>query len=125
MAVDKVAANRFIKHAITQAVRSQGQPSVEPASQGLTPGPSKTPVQPAPVGATNKMLARAEWEKQVKTAAEEEEEDLEIFEETERNADAEADIEMGDNLKAPASTSLSVETGEAIPQSQQPGMSTS
>jgi len=117
MAVDKAAANRFIKHAITQAVRSQGQPSAEPASQGPTPGPSKTPIQPVPAGATSKMLARAEWEKQVRTAAEEEEEDLEVFEETERNADAEADVEMGDEVPA--------QTGETAPQPQQSGMSTS
>jgi len=121
MAVDKAVANRFIKHAISQAVRSQGHPSVGSTGQGPTPGPSKTPVQPAPAGATSKMLARAEWEKQVRTAAEEEEEDLEVFEETERNADADADVMMGD--KVPASTSLPVETGETAP--QRPGMSSS
>ena len=122
MAVDKVAANRFIKHAISQAVRSQGQPSAELVNQGPTPGPSKAPVRPAPAGATNKMLARAEWEKQVRTAAEEEEEDLEVFEETQGNAGEDADVEMGD--KASASTSLPAEAEETTPQ-QQPGMSTS
>jgi len=67
------------------------------------------------------MLARAEWEKQVRTAAEEEEEDLEVFEETERNADA--DVEMGD--KGPVSITFPVETEETAPLPQQPGMSTS
>ena len=55
------------------------------------------------------MLARAEWEKQVRMAAEEEEDDLAVFQETEESADADADVEMADG-KAPA---------------RQPGMSSS
>ena len=121
MAIDKAAANRFIKHAITQATRAQGQPSTEPADRGPTPGPSKIPVQPAPAGATNKILARAEWEKQVKEAAGEEEEDLEVFEETEGYANADAEVEMIDD-EAPAPASLSVGTRETAPSEQQPGM---
>lgn len=121
MAIDKVAANRFIKHAIAQATRTQGQPSVEPAGQEPTPGSSKIPAQPVPAGATNKMLARAEWEKQVKGAEGEEEEDLEVFEETEGYTNADADVEMIDN-EAPAPTSLSVGTEETTRSEQQPGM---
>jgi len=121
MAIDKVAANRFIKHAIAQATRTQGQPSTEPADQEPTPGSSKIPARPVPAGATNKMLARAEWEKQVKEAEEEEEEDLEVFEETEGYANADADVEMID-AEAPAPTSLSAGTGETTPSEQQPGM---
>jgi len=121
MTVDKVAANRFIKHAITQATRTQGQPSTEPADHQPTPGPSGIPARPVPAGATNKMLARTEWEKQVKEAAEEEEEDLQVFEETDGYANAEADVEMI-NDEAPAPTSLSVGTGETTPSEQRPGM---
>jgi hypothetical protein len=123
--IDKAAANRFIKHAISQAVRSQGQSSTEPpaADQPPTPGPSSgTPARPTPAGATNKMLARVEWEKQVKAATEEEEEDLEVFEETEGNATADADIEMTED-KASLPTYLHVEAGETTLSEQQSGMS--
>ena len=124
MSIDKAAANRFIKSAIAQAVRTQGQPSAEPANEEPTPGPSRIPAQPVPAGATNKMLARAEWEQQVKDAVEEEEEDLEVFEETEDHANAEADVEMIDN-EAPAPLSLSTGTAKAALHEQQPGMSVS
>ena len=71
-AVDKAAANRFIKHAIAQ-VRDQRTP-------GELPGPSNThirfdadgnaPASPAvrssiPVRVTSKMLARQEYEKKL------------------------------------------------------------
>jgi hypothetical protein len=68
------------------------------------------------------MLARVEWEKQVKAATEEEEEDLEVFEETEGNATADADIEMTED-KASLPTSLPVEAGETTLSEQQSGMS--
>lgn len=122
MTIDKAAANRFIKHAITQATRAQGQSSADPVDQEPSPGSSKVHVQPAPVGATNKMLARTEWEKQVREAAEEEEEDLEVFEETEGHANTDADVEMV-NDKAPASTSLPAGTGETSKPQKKPGMS--
>ena len=117
-AIDKAAANRFIKHAISQAVRTQGQTS-EPTDQEPTPGPSKIHVQAqsVPAGATKKMLARAEWEKQVQVAAEEEEEDLEIFEEAEGQAIADADVEMTDD-KASAPP-LPVRAGETGALSEQ------
>lgn len=122
MTIDKTAANRFIKHAITQAIRPQDQPS-QPADQGPIPGPSKSQAQPVPTGAASKILARARWEKQVQEAGEEEEEDLEIFEEAEGSANADADIEMTDD-KASASTPLPTVPGEAsISSEQQPGMS--
>ena len=122
MPVDKAAANRFIKRAIAQAVRTQGQPSAEPSSEEPTPGPSRIPAEPVPAGAANKMLARAEWEKQVGEAAEEEEEDLEVFEETEDHANAEADVEMIDK-ETPAPTSLSAGAAKPALPEQQPGMS--
>jgi hypothetical protein len=68
------------------------------------------------------MLARVEWEKQVKAATEEEEEDLEVFEETEGNATADADIEMTED-KASLPTYLHVEAGETTLSEQQSGMS--
>jgi len=119
MAIDKTAANRFIKHAIAQAIQPQGQSSTEPGDQDPAPGPSRIPAQPIPAGATTKMLARAEWEKEVKEAAEEEEEDLEVFEETDGNANADPDVEMVDD-RVSAQTTLPVET--TLPE-QQSGMS--
>ena len=120
-AIDKAAANRFIKHAIAQAVRAQGQSS-EQTDQEPTPGPSNIQAQPAPVGAANKMLARAEWEKQVQEAAEEEEEDLEIIEEAEGHAIGSADVKMTDD-KVLAPISLPVEVGETdVLSEQQSGM---
>ncbi|KAF9650346.1 hypothetical protein BDM02DRAFT_3093411 [Thelephora ganbajun] len=124
MAIDKAAANRFIKHAIAQATLAQDQSSAEPIDQQPTPGPSRLPVQPVPVAATSKMLARAEWERQVKEAAEEEEEDLEVFEDTEGYANADTDIEITDDKRS-AQTSLPVGTGEATLSEQQLGMSIS
>ena len=105
-------------------MRTQGQPSAEPTADqdhGPTPGSSKALPQPVPVGATNKMLARAEWEKQVEEAADEEESDLEVFEEAEGNADADADIQMTDE-KASEQISLPVGTGEPTLTEYQPGM---
>ena len=69
------------------------------------------------------MAARAEWENQVRAVAEEEEEDLEVFEETEDNANPDVDIEMTDD-KASASKPLPVGM-EATSSKQQPGMSIS
>jgi len=116
MAIDKAAASRFIKHAIAQATQAQDQSSTEPGDRGPTPGPSRIPAQPIPAGATTKMLARAEWEKEVKEAAEEDEEDLEVFEETEGGANANADD------RTSAHTSLPVDTGETTLPEQQSGM---
>lgn len=124
MTIDKAAANRFIKRAIAQAVRTQGQPSAEPANEEPTPGPSRILAQPVPAGATSKMLARVEWEKGVKEAEEEEEEDLEVFEETEDQANAEADVEMIDD-ETPAPPSLSAGVAETALPEQRPGMSVS
>lgn len=110
MAVDKAAANRFIKSAIAQAVRVKDQPP-QPTGQEPTPGPSKIHAQPVPVGAVNKMLARAEWEKQVQEAEEEGEANLEVFDEAEDYANADAEVEMTDG-KTLVSTPLPVGKGE-------------
>jgi exosome complex protein LRP1 len=110
MTIDKAVANRFIKHAIAQAVRAPDQSS-QPADQELTPGPSRIQVHTVPAGATNKMLARAEWEKQVQEAVEEGEEDLEVFDEAEDRVTADADVEMTDG-KTSAPTPFPVGKGE-------------
>jgi hypothetical protein len=108
MTVDKVAANRFIKHAIAQATRVQ-IPTSEPTEKEPIPGPSKIQIQPVPTGAANKMLVRAEWEKQAQETSEEEE-GLEVFDETEGYADADADVEMTDeNLSKPAHLPMGTE----------------
>jgi hypothetical protein len=71
------------------------------------------------------MLARAEWEKQVQEAAEEEEEGLEVFDETESHANAGPDPGMASE-KASTSTSLPADMGETNNVSEgQSGMSVS
>ena len=109
--IDKAAANRFIKHAIAQAVRAPDQSS-QPTDQKPAPGPSRIhQAQPLPPGAANKMLVRAEWVKQVQKAVEEEEEDLEVFDEDEDCQNANADVEMADH-KTSAPAPLPVGKGE-------------
>lgn len=77
--MDKGAANRFIKHAIAQ-VRLQRPP-------GDDSGPSHVrfsdegDVQ-VPVKMTSKMVARAQYEKDLKELGSEEESDLEMIEES-------------------------------------------
>ncbi len=77
--MDKAAANRFIKHAIAQAkdqapslgagssnthIRFDTDGNV-PAASASSSSPSTPRVPPAPAKVTSKMLARAEWQKQV------------------------------------------------------------
>ncbi|KAI0784908.1 hypothetical protein C8Q75DRAFT_829292 [Abortiporus biennis] len=80
MNVDKAAANRFIKHAITQV--KYGRPP------GDNEGPSHIRFNeeadaPVPVKVTSKMVARAEYEKQIKELGSEEEEELEMIDDVE------------------------------------------
>ncbi|SJL06093.1 uncharacterized protein ARMOST_09429 [Armillaria ostoyae] len=82
--IDKAAAGRFIKHAITQAKlgRPPGETPPEP-----TPGPSNVRV---PVKVTEKMLERQQYEKEMKErdAAEgSEESDLEVFDDEKMDED--------------------------------------
>ncbi|PBL00674.1 hypothetical protein ARMGADRAFT_1073015 [Armillaria gallica] len=82
--IDKAAAGRFIKHAITQAKlgRPPGEALPEP-----TPGPSNVRV---PVKVTEKMLQRQQYEKEMKErdAAEgSEESDLEVFDDEKMDED--------------------------------------
>ena len=110
MALDKAVANRFIKHAIAQAVRAPDKSS-QPTDQEPTPGPSRIQAHPVPAGAATKMLARAEWEKQVQGAVEDGEEDLEVFDEAEDCIEADADVEITDG-KTPAPAPLPLGKGE-------------
>ncbi|RDX51191.1 C1D-domain-containing protein [Lentinus brumalis] len=78
-AVDKAAANRFIKHAIAQAKDQAPSPGAGssnthirfdtdgnvPAASASSSSPSTPRAPPAPAKVTSKMLARAEWQKQV------------------------------------------------------------
>ena len=67
--------------------------------------------QPIPADAAKKMLARAEWEKQVQEAVEKGEEDLEVFDEAEDYANVYVDVKTtNDKTSAPAS--LPVGNGE-------------
>ncbi|KAH7881123.1 uncharacterized protein C8R40DRAFT_1076590 [Lentinula edodes] len=100
--VDKAAANRFIKHAISQAQidadaagvayppkASSSTARLTPASNSAGVNPSESSASSAarvPVKVTSKMLERQEWQKRVEEAGseegeEEEEEDIEGWEE--------------------------------------------
>ncbi|KAF9024097.1 hypothetical protein BDZ89DRAFT_1136249 [Hymenopellis radicata] len=75
--VDKAAAGRFIKHAITQA--KLGRPPGESvAEDAADPSPSSTRV---PIKVTSKMLEREQYQKEMREQSEEESEgeDLKII----------------------------------------------
>ena len=75
LAVDKGVANRFIKHAIAQIKfdRPPGQ------DEGIS---SQQDVR-VPVKVTEKMIARAQYEKELKELGSEEEDDLEVIDDAE------------------------------------------
>ena len=75
LAVDKGVANRFIKHAIAQIKfdRPPGQ------DEGIS---SQQDVR-IPVKVTAKMIARAQYEKELKELGSEEEDDLEVIDDAE------------------------------------------
>ncbi|KAH9897810.1 hypothetical protein C8Q73DRAFT_682652 [Cubamyces lactineus] len=103
-AVDKAAANRFIKHAIAQ-VRAQRPPGDNegapshirfdadgnaPASASASTSASVSTPASTPVKITSKMRARAEYEKELAAqGSDEEEEELEVFGEDEGGEDSE------------------------------------
>ncbi|KAI0360971.1 C1D-domain-containing protein [Trametes cingulata] len=94
-AVDKAAANRFIKHAIAQ-VRAQRPPGDNEGSshirfdaQGNAPSPASIPVK-----VTSKMRERAEYERQLaEQGSDEEEDELEVFDEGQEAAETEGEPE--------------------------------
>ena len=91
MGIDKAAAGRFIKHAIAQAKNAH---LVDEPSDAAAASSSSSNHERVPVKVTSKMLARAEYEKELKEVGSEEEEDLEVF-------DEEADIEAMDAEDSP------------------------
>ncbi|KAK7686685.1 hypothetical protein QCA50_010285 [Cerrena zonata] len=111
--VDKAAANRFIKHAIAQVklMRTPGEGEA---------GPSNTHIrfdeegnsEPIPVKVTSKMLARAQYEKELKEQGSEEEGDLEVYEE---GGDAEMEDEAPEQ-----SSSKQKGKGKAVAEEEQP-----
>ncbi|OCH95677.1 C1D-domain-containing protein [Obba rivulosa] len=86
MTVDKGAANRFIKNAIAQ-VREQ-----RPPGDNEGQGPSHIRFNqdgsaPIPVKVTSKMIARAEYQKQLEAVGSEEESELEVIEDADEASD--------------------------------------
>lgn len=77
--IDKAAAGRFIKNAITQAASSKPQAK---DSASTTPEPSTSSSLRVPVKVTSKMLERQQYEKELTQQDEEgsEEEELTVFE---------------------------------------------
>lgn len=86
--VDKAAANRFIKHAIAQ-VKAQRPPGedegVEPSHVRFGENGEATKV---PVKVTSKMVARAQYEKELAEAVSEEEDALEVIDDDDESPDA-------------------------------------
>ncbi|KAF8559939.1 C1D-domain-containing protein [Imleria badia] len=85
--IDKGAAGRFIKHAIAQAKNAQ---LVDEPSDATPVASSSSNHERVPVKVTSKMLARAEYEKELKELGSEEEQDLAVFDEEAGIEDEEA-----------------------------------
>ncbi|KAG9313974.1 hypothetical protein JVU11DRAFT_4750 [Chiua virens] len=83
LGIDKEAATRFIKHAIAQAKNTQ---LVDEPSDDAVPVASSSSGQRVPIRVTSKMIARAEYEKELKELGSEEDEDLEVFDEEAEDA---------------------------------------
>lgn len=78
LGIDKAAADRFIKHAIAQAKNAQ---LVDGPSDAATVACSSSSHERVPVKVTSKMVARAEYEKELKELGSEEDDDLQVFDE--------------------------------------------
>jgi len=87
LGIDKAAAGRFIKHAIAQAKNAK---LVDEPSDAATAASSGSNHERVPVKITSKMVARAEYEEELKELGSEEEEDLEVFDEDMAAEDKEA-----------------------------------
>lgn len=94
MKIDKGAAERFIKHAITQSTygKTPADEAVVPVLSDSEAGPSTARL---PVKVTSKMLERAQYEKEMRERDEEgsEEDDLEMFEDEDAANGMEVDPE--------------------------------
>ncbi|KAH0837940.1 hypothetical protein J3R83DRAFT_6174 [Lanmaoa asiatica] len=87
LGIDKAAAGRFIKHAIAQAKNAQ---LLDEPSDVVAAVSSSSNHERVPVKVTSKMVARADYEKEIKELGSEEEEDLEVFDEEPAAEDEEA-----------------------------------
>lgn len=76
LAVDKGVVNRFIKHAIAQVKIDR-----PPGQDEGTSSPAQGSNVHIPVKVTTKMVARAQYERELQEAGSEEEDDLEVFNE--------------------------------------------
>ncbi|EKM61415.1 uncharacterized protein PHACADRAFT_24615 [Phanerochaete carnosa HHB-10118-sp] len=79
MAIDKGVANRFIKHAIAQV--KVGRPPGQDEGTSIQRNDVRVPVK-----ITSKMVARAEYEKELKDMDDEEEDDLKVIDDAESDA---------------------------------------
>ena len=106
LGIDKVAAARFIKHAIAQAKNAQ---LVDEASDAGPEASSSSNNERVPIKVTSKMIARAKYEKELEELGSEEEDDLEVFDQEAVDDDEEAMETDG----PPADTkSISLEKGK-------------
>ncbi|KAI0073960.1 C1D-domain-containing protein [Panus rudis PR-1116 ss-1] len=114
--VDKAAANRFIKHAIAQVANMRPTGDNEPGPSHIRFTQEGQTKEDIPVKVTSKMLARAQYEKELKELGSEEEDDLEVFEEND-----DEDEEM-DNAEETQDTRSAKAKGKAkaIETSQEP-----
>jgi len=76
VAVDKAAANRFIKHAIAQVTAHRPPGDDEAPAHIRFNEDGSTPI---PVKVTSKMLAREQYQRELKEAGSEEDDDLEVI----------------------------------------------
>ncbi|KAF5332769.1 hypothetical protein D9611_005095 [Ephemerocybe angulata] len=97
--IDKAAAGRFIKHAISSVKWTKT--AAEEAQEDVPEASSSSRV---PAKITTKMFERQEYEKQLKekaAAGEDEEDDLEVFD----DEDAKMDVDVEASKATPASSS--------------------
>ncbi|KZT30935.1 C1D-domain-containing protein [Neolentinus lepideus HHB14362 ss-1] len=88
-AVDKAAATRFIKHAITQLETNEASAKEAGPSHirftDIETNPTSASTAPIPVRVTSKMKARARYEKEMKELGSEEEGELQVYDDVEDN----------------------------------------
>lgn len=108
LGIDKAAAGRFIKHAIAQAKNTQ---LVDESSDAVPAASSSSSNERVPVRVTSKMMARTEYEQELKEVGSEQEEDLEVFDE--EAADEDEDEEARDTDGPPEDTgSIGLDKGK-------------
>ena len=100
LAVDKGVANRFIKHAIAQS--KYGRPPGQ--DEGMSTPAEE--IAPVPAKVTSKMLARAQYEKELKELGSAEEEDLEVIDDIDESPSPPAAAPIGGKAKASAAELL-------------------